>query len=829
MKELNIELDTFLNRFEVRPAKSYAFFLGSGTSVQSGIPTGSQLVWDFKRRIYCNHHKITAEKFNDLESEENRKILQDFLIAQKIVPEKSEFEYSYYFEKCFPSREDRKYFIQGKVSNATPSIGHKCLGKLFVDGISDEIFTTNFDELIESGVQAVKTGHSFLVLSPEKESSLQELSKANYSKIIKLHGDYRYDALKNATSELQRLDKGLSDYFLNSLKNRGIIFVGYSGNDDSILSTLESIIENKKYLPHGLVWALRSGQTPSERILSLIKKAKTVNEHSGFLQIDNFDELAYLLYSKKCKKDEGIEKESRTLVNRKQAFELDSAPSNISPFILNSLEISTFPKTALAVDSGQLDWENLNLPKSKDKVVYSKYKGKLYLWGEVGEISNYLSELGINQTATTIDLHKTKLSEDSSFYQGMIYSALQMHFKKKGFDGFGRHGVFDPKSKISDAKIPNNYAAYEAIKFQLSWAEKSLRLLLEPTVYVKSPNPDVKNDSSRTGIVNRLKSNRFNATVGNLLNIWRDKLFPSDNEQISIGDFSLTVVRRFAFAGYPQAAKTHFFKRTKFFEEPKILFNQNDTKKETTHPLKGLSEFSPYEYNLTNKSSPIRLAVITADNCFTEVKMHLDSLNSESSNRNQSDLYLTNFSGFQRIYKSNLDVPNATDNARVTLIPSRDTIGKTCIEFYDLLKNCIDSITLNKHNFELLIIYIPENWSSFRELKNDEFYFDLHDSIKLYSAKKGIKIQIIERKSLDYTDQLRVKWWLSLGMYVKGAGIPWKVRTSTPNTAYIGLGYALKDGKTLLAASQLFDERGQGLRFCYNQLGTTLCYKKIPL
>lgn len=349
-----IEFDTFLNRFEVRPPGSYAFFLGSGTSVQSGILTGGQLVWDFKRRLYCNHHKIPTEKLQDLESLENQKIIQDFLVNQKLMPSDPSLEYSFYFEKCFPSSDDRKYYIQNRVSNAVPSIGHKCLGRLFIEGISDSIFTTNFDELIEAGVQLVKPGHSFLVVSPEKKENISELEKSRFSKVIKLHGDYRYDSLKNTTEELKSLDVSLSDFFRKSVQSRGIIVAGYSGCDESVLKVLESVVDSKDYFPHGLVWCLRHGQKPNARLVDIISRARKVNEHSGFLYIDNFDELSYLLYSKKCKKDDSIEKESRTLVNKKQAFNMDFSLSTQVPFILNAIEITNFPSTAYAVNSGEL-------------------------------------------------------------------------------------------------------------------------------------------------------------------------------------------------------------------------------------------------------------------------------------------------------------------------------------------------------------------------------------------------------------------------------------------------------------------------------------------
>lgn len=37
------------------------FFLGSGASINSGIPSGGDLVWYFKRLIYCNENRVSVE------------------------------------------------------------------------------------------------------------------------------------------------------------------------------------------------------------------------------------------------------------------------------------------------------------------------------------------------------------------------------------------------------------------------------------------------------------------------------------------------------------------------------------------------------------------------------------------------------------------------------------------------------------------------------------------------------------------------------------------------------------------------------------------------
>ena len=131
-----------------------------------------------------------------------------------------------------------------------------------------------------------------------------------------------------------------------------------------------------------------------------------------------------------------------------------------------------------------------------------------------------------------------------------------------------------------------------------------------------------------------------------------------------------------------------------------------------------------------------------------------------------------------------------------------------------------------------MVLYFPASWQKFRELKNDEYYFDFHDSLKIYCAKKGIKIQFIEDKSISYADPSKVKWWLSLGMYVKAGGTPWKNRVSTDSTAFIGLSYAQKSlanrNNIVLGSSQIFDSSGQGLRFLLQPIDNPVFIGKNP-
>ena len=64
-----IDVNTFVNSFKIKPDKSMSFLLGAGASVSSNIPSGGQMVWDFKRTLYCTANKIRTSLYGDLSKE----------------------------------------------------------------------------------------------------------------------------------------------------------------------------------------------------------------------------------------------------------------------------------------------------------------------------------------------------------------------------------------------------------------------------------------------------------------------------------------------------------------------------------------------------------------------------------------------------------------------------------------------------------------------------------------------------------------------------------------------------------------------------------------
>jgi hypothetical protein len=51
---------------------------------------------------------------------------------------------------------------------------------------------------------------------------------------VSLHGDYRYDELKNTNDKLQQQEAQLKDALVAELQNTTLIGLGYSGRDKSV-------------------------------------------------------------------------------------------------------------------------------------------------------------------------------------------------------------------------------------------------------------------------------------------------------------------------------------------------------------------------------------------------------------------------------------------------------------------------------------------------------------------------------------------------------------------------------------------------------------------
>ena len=354
---------------------------------------------------------------------------------------------------------------------------------------------------------------------------------------------------------------------------------------------------------------------------------------------------------------------------------------------------------------------------------------------------------------------------------GMFYEIIENNLLSMGLSSFGKNKYFDKNS----GRLKNGCFVYDAIKIALSFVDSNVVMNLLPTVHV------LKNDESQLerfayqNIVNSEMSILYNKQMNDKIEIWIQKLSKKGKMIFELGNAVLEFnTQRIQFAGTGSINKCYQAKETE------LAFDYENGSRVAVNQLKGLINYGPLE-SYANRS--VRLAVLSPRECAEDIWKHLNELNKHhATTLKQDKVFLPEYIGFQDVFRCGLNIPNQL--------------------------------------------------SKMRELKNENVYFDLHDSIKIYCAGKGIVTQIIEEKSVHTnSDMAKIMWGLSTAIYAKAIGKLWKPKLTRYNTAYIGLSYvqSIKNKEKIsISCSQLFDSEGNGMELYLRPLKDPQIIQKNP-
>ena len=256
-------------------SQNYAWFLGAGASRSAGLPTANDIIWDLKRNYYCQQENQDVKR-HELQVESVRAKIQTYFAANGFPPDSATDAYSTYFEKIFADdRERQRKYIKARFTDDRISltVGSRVLGALISCGLSRIVFTTNFDNVIERSVAEVG-GQDLLPFHLEGSSAAaRALDNEEFPIYCKLHGDFRFDNLKNLTEDLRRQNDQLAACFINASNRFGMIVNGYSGRDDSVLQLFNQVLNSSNPFPHGLFWTKLKGTEVLAPVLQLINNA----------------------------------------------------------------------------------------------------------------------------------------------------------------------------------------------------------------------------------------------------------------------------------------------------------------------------------------------------------------------------------------------------------------------------------------------------------------------------------------------------------------------------------------------------------------------------
>ena len=251
--------------------------------------------------------------------------------------------------------------------------------------------------------------------------------------------------------------------------------------------------------------------------------------------------------------------------------------------------------------------------------------------------------------------------------------------------------------------------------------------------------------------------------------------------------------------------------------EPKLAFHPDRTSDRDVHPLRGLLRFGPHSSGLV--PDPIRVATIAPAGESRRLYGFMKELNSVCPATERTD-YLPAWPGFQRVF--GLHMRGAGRGCHIELDEELEAEFRTSstphIVLADRLMRAIQRFDAHRADFDVLFVYIPHRWAPGYVGAPDED-FDLHDHLKAATAVRRLPVQLVrEDKAFAYPHRASVMWRIGLALYAKAGGVPWKLAETDPETAYLGISYAVRSPegdrpRFVTCCSQVFDAEGSVLEF----------------
>ncbi len=266
-------IDLILNRNNSTP--NFALLIGAGASVTSGVKPASQMIEEWRQQLY--EQSGVMEEYDE------------WLSKQEWF--NSDQEYSILFEKAYDLPAQRRTYIENCIKDAKPSWGYIYLSNIIANNYFNIVFTTNFDDLLNEACFLYAEVKPLVCAHDSAVANIRVTSVR--PKIIKLHGDFLYDNIKNTTLETKVLEKNMEDKLVQFAREYGLVVVGYGGNDESIMRVLRHLVKTNGYLPNGIYWCVRKDAEPSKKVKDLLRRDRVY-----WVEVEGFREFMAQLHRK---------------------------------------------------------------------------------------------------------------------------------------------------------------------------------------------------------------------------------------------------------------------------------------------------------------------------------------------------------------------------------------------------------------------------------------------------------------------------------------------------------------------------------------------------
>ena len=548
--------------FCTRP-QNFAWFLGAGTSRSAGLPAATDIIWDLKRRHYCREENQEIAR-QDVQNKAVQARIQSFMDARGFPAQWAENEYATYFEKIFGADKERqRRYLQGILSEerVSLSVGNRVLGALISSGLTRAVFTTNFDSVVEKSVAEV-AGASLSAFHLEGSyAANRALNNEEFPIYCKLHGDFRYDSIKNLPADLARQNDELAACVVNAGRRFGFIVAGYSGRDASIMKLLHSVLDGSNAFPHGLFWTGLKGSQVPPAVEKLLQRAEARDVNARYVEIETFDALMLRLWrnidTKPAELNAKVQRMSLASVN----IPLPASGRGKPLLRFNALPIRELPRHCLSLSFKKpKEWADLREARreSEGRLILTK-ADTVWCWGERETITTQYGDdlVSISEANIPSDFTAAENLHIKGFLEEAICAAIARDrpvlSRISRFcayliaDAYAEDiGALDPLFHVvgkTSGIVPGLFSAVtdkypqaaqvrwsEAARISVDMRNGAVWLLVDPDVWIWP----ARSRQDAMEFLDQRRRDRFNRKYNDILTAWVQIILGTDERGIDV-------------------------------------------------------------------------------------------------------------------------------------------------------------------------------------------------------------------------------------------------------------------------------------------------------
>jgi len=747
---VTLSLDAFVRSIGVRRAAPLAIFLGAGTSTSSGVPSAQMCVWEWKRQIFLTNNPGLEEQFAELSLDGVRRRIQRWLDRQGGYPtENATEEYGFYIHKCFPIADDRRRYFAELVREARPHIGYRLLCHLAEADLIRSVWSPNFDHM------TARAAANFKLHPVEAGIDTQHRAARSPAKgellCVSMHGDYRYDKLKNTPAELQEQEAALQAALVNEVRDTSLVVAGYSGRDESLMNTLKTA-----YGQPGngiLYWCGFGDSDPPLHVLALIEHARGHHRQAYYVPTLGFDDLLTRV-SLHCLQGDGRKAAFKAMEEFAPEDKLVREPWQVAKYHSTTLiKSNSFaiecPSEIFRFDLQQWPeervWSCVRQCTDGHALVAVPFKGKLFALGSIDTIKEAFGDNIKGPIERTPVGPKDLLYDDGAIVALMREALTRSMAESANLRTDGRHELWNTAPREDQRQCKAGYVAYESLHLYLRRLGGTQYLVLMPSIKVLdragAPAPLEIANPVKLAILGYQHNKPFNRAIMN----WRSVLFPKDAEAVyeyphACGSSFRFKIRRspvFGEIGLPQGGKVTAIPPSlqpliKYsglqLTEPELVFsNKAGTGLvRSPHPIRGIVDNRPFDYPLTTRGffTGLRLAVICPEREAKALYGYLQNVNHTLTPAPNERDYLVDFPGFQSAYGVPIELPQPGERGWFFCPePTSSDPHTNALELAGHINRGVEMLQ-SSHAPHVVMVLYPSRWRDYRGYRTEAERFE---------------------------------------------------------------------------------------------------------